>query len=1281
MKILLRLTSVMLFTASLTSPLLLNAQDWLTFDVETDERLTLSSVAASDDEEKDFAVGDLNNDGLADVICVRKEPFSDPEEPAKTALLLINQNGVLVDETASMAPGFISTPTFGRHVIAHDMDDDGWLDVIIANTFEQQPMYYANLGEDGNGDWLGLQDQSATRFPLLTEDDILMCAVQAGDLDGDNDDDLYFVNYKQGGGSAKDFLLINDGNGNFTNESQSRLGDLRNSAFGTAVELEDMDGDSDLDIVKVSTLFQVTPFNDNGVFVLFNDGTGNFTNWQNVAPFSPYMISIDDFDGNGFNDVFVVDDGQDYIIQVTGAVVDVSCTTTRIDVVNGSGGFGGNVEKADLDLDGDMDLIVSDVDVDIPPCNSGRELKILRNNGGTFTQMFNNDFQAWATNSYDIAIADFNGDGLFDFINGKCEGYEVVMNNSCDIVQGAADFDNDGLPDACDPCPTNPDPGCAPSTEFPVVDTNLDIARQWNEMLLASIRRDFARPTMHARNLFHHSIAMWDIWAVYYEGCPYLLGQDRNGFVSPFTPFPLPADKEAAVREAISYASYRLLSHRFQNAPNASLLQQGYDAHMATLGYNTLFTLTDYSGGSAAALGNYIAQEIIDFGLQDNSNEQNGYENEFYQAVNPALSVEDPGNPLIADMNRWQPLILEIFIDQSGNEIPGAALDFLSPEWGQVDHFALDDDQSNTFQRDGFDYKTFLDPGSPPQWSVDGSGQTDLYKWSFMTTLLWSSHLDATDGVMWDISPASIGNRGPLPIDFSEHPGFYNHLDGGTTSPGHSINPSTGLPYEPNMVPRADYARVLAEFWADGPDSETPPGHWFSIFNYVTDHPDVEYRIEGAGPEISETEWSIKGYFTLGGAMHDAAVAAWGAKGRYDFIRPISAIRAMADLGQSSDAGLPNYHAGGLPLEPGFVELVQAGDPLVGDSNENLNKIKVKAWRGHKVIDNVDTDVAGVDWILAEDWVPYQRPSFVTPPFAGYVSGHSTFSRAAAEVLTAFTGDAFFPGGMGTFLAPQDEFLVFEDGPSVDVELEWATYRDAADESGLSRIWGGIHPPADDIPGRSMGIVIGVDAFNRAQSFFTDCAAPATCDEAPVNLDSELQQFGIWLSWDPIPGTVGCRINGRVLGASGSRNINILIPEASSYFVSYNSVQPATSYEWKVQCACQLEPLELTPWSVTEVFTTGSGTTEDQEDQIFGESATFNMYPNPTNGEVNLHASFEMDKIEVYDMMGRKVKSELIGGIVNYRINLNELAQGTYIIKASDSYNVVTKYISVASGD
>ncbi len=82
------------------------------------------------------------------------------------------------------------------------------------------------------------------------------------------------------------------------------------------------------------------------------------------------------------------------------------------------------------------------------------------------------------------------------------------------------------------------------------------------------------------------------------------------------------------------------------------------------------------------------------------------------------------------------------------------------------------------------------------------------------------------------------------------------------------------------------------------------------------------------------------------------------------------------------------------------------------------------------------------------------------------------------------TGDPFFPGGMGEFPAPQNQFLVFEDGPSVDVTLQWATYRDASDQCSLSRIWGGIHPPADDMPGRLIGAVVGVEAFHYAESYF-----------------------------------------------------------------------------------------------------------------------------------------------------------------------------------------------------
>ena len=172
--------------------------------------------------------------------------------------------------------------------------------------------------------------------------------------------------------------------------------------------------------------------------------------------------------------------------------------------------------------------------------------------------------------------------------------------------------------------------------------------------------------------------------------------------------------------------------------------------------------------------------------------------------------------------------------------------------------------------------------------------------------------------------------------------------------------------------------------------------------------------------------------------------------------------------------------------------MVTPGD-LDFPSASDVDKLKVRAWKGPDYISNPDSDEAGVDWILVENWWPYQRPSFVTPPFAGYVSGHSTFSRAAAEILTAITGDPYFPGGMGEFTAPANDFLVFEEGPSQDIVLQWATYRDASDQCSLSRIWGGIHPPCDDLPGRRIGIEVAEHALNMARSLI-EAEAPCMAD-------------------------------------------------------------------------------------------------------------------------------------------------------------------------------------------
>ena len=214
----------------------------------------------------------------------------------------------------------------------------------------------------------------------------------------------------------------------------------------------------------------------------------------------------------------------------------------------------------------------------------------------------------------------------------------------------------------------------------------------------------------------------------------------------------------------------------------------------------------------------------------------------------------------------------------------------------------------------------------------------------------------------------------------------------------------------------------------------------------------------------------------------------------------------MADQGQSSDPNLPRYDPAGMMLIDGYIELVRAGDPLAGEEGEHIGKIKLKSWRGPTYIADPATDLAGVGWILAENWWPYQQSNFVTPAFAGYVSSHSTFSSAAAEVLTLLTGDPFFPGGLGEFRIERNRFLVFEEGPSVDVVLQWATYRDASDQSSLSRMWGGIHPPADDIPARLIGTRIGEDAFALAEAYFsspTQGAARRSAAELPVEFALE----------------------------------------------------------------------------------------------------------------------------------------------------------------------------------
>ncbi len=588
---------------------------------------------------------------------------------------------------------------------------------------------------------------------------------------------------------------------------------------------------------------------------------------------------------------------------------------------------------------------------------------------------------------------------------------------------------------------TEAGPTCTPSPGHP----EWSAARQWNEVLLDGIRRDLPAPTVHARNLFHVSAAMWDAWAAY--------DSDARGVFS--TEKIDTGGTDDARDEAISYAAYRVLEARYIDSIGATETIPEFDALMESLCLDIGVTTTE--GDTPAAVGNRIAETILSVGREDGSNEAEGYASESYEPVNAPLIVRASGTEMV-DPNRWQPLQIEGMMSQNGIVLANGVQEAIDPHWGHVVSFALPQAGETGVP---------IDPGPPPALGDPSSDQE--FKESAVDVIRYSGMLDPEADEMIDASPASIGAN---PV-------------GTNDGVGHPLNPITGEPYEPYVISHGDFGRVVAEFWADGPRSETPPGHWNTLANQVSDELADELLIAGAGEPVDRLEWDVKMYLALNGANHDAAIAAWGLKGHYDSARPISMIRWMGGLGQSSDPRGPAYHPDGLPLAEGIVEVVTEDTTALGERHEHLagheGEVAIYAYRGGP--EDRETDIGGVGWILAVDWVPYQAPTFVTPSFPGYVSGHSTFSRASAEVLTAITGDAYFPGGMGTHVYESGE-LDFEHGPEEAVTLQWATYRDAADQAGISRMYGGIHVRADDFEGRKLGERIGRDAWLKALEYF-----------------------------------------------------------------------------------------------------------------------------------------------------------------------------------------------------
>ena len=588
--------------------------------------------------------------------------------------------------------------------------------------------------------------------------------------------------------------------------------------------------------------------------------------------------------------------------------------------------------------------------------------------------------------------------------------------------------------------PWEPAPPACPQAAEPAQ----SVARRWDEALLNAIRRALPNPPVHARNLFHLSVAMWDAWAAY--------DATASGYIFKEKLTVDPCSVRSARNEAISHAAYGVLSARFLKAVGADKSLSEFADLMDELSYPT--AMTDTAGDTPAAVGNRIAKAVLEYGSSDGSNEANGYAAPDYKSVNPPLVVALP-EITVVDPNRWQPLQIEYLVSQNGVVLPSGVQSAVGPHWGHVTSFGIPA---------GGPSGVPFDPGPPPRL---GDPSTDaIFKSQVVEVIKDSSLLDAASDALVEISPGAMGA---------------NAL-GSNNGHGYPTNPVTGRPYTPETVRAGDFYRVIAEFWADGPNSETPPGHWNVIANSVSDALAPNLRIGGKGPVVDRLQWDVKLYLALNGAVHDAAIAAWGLKGRYDGNRPISMIRYMASRGQSTDPSLPAYNKDGLPLVPGLIELVtkeKIQDGSLPGMFGNEGKIAVRAWRQGIA----DPRAPHIGWILGTTWMPYQLPTFVTPSFQGYVSGHSTFSRAAAEVLTSITGSMYFPGGLSERTITAGTFRI-ENGPSADIVLQWATYYDAADQAGQSRLFGGIHVQADDFTGRILGSTCGKDAWALAQRYY-----------------------------------------------------------------------------------------------------------------------------------------------------------------------------------------------------
>ena len=287
----------------------------------------------------------------------------------------------------------------------------------------------------------------------------------------------------------------------------------------------------------------------------------------------------------------------------------------------------------------------------------------------------------------------------------------------------------------------------------------------------------------------------------------------------------------------------------------------------------------------------------------------------------------------------------------------------------------------------------------------------------------------------------------------------------------------------------------MAEFWADGPKSETPPGHWNTLANTVSDSPGFERRLFGKGPSLDPLAWDVHVYLALNGAEHDAAIAAWEIKRRAMTVRPISLVRWMGAKGQSSDPSGPSYDPDGLPLVPGLIEVITKESSAPGRA-ARAPRVLRGADRGARLARRArGSDRPGLGGGLGPrgglDHLPAPHVRDARVPGVHLGSQHvQPGGRRGARA--ASRGARTSPAGSASSSRPKDTFLTFEKGPTTEVRLQWASYFDASDEAGQSRLWGSIHIAPDDFAGRRVGHQVGLDAVALAAKYFDGAVGVAS---------------------------------------------------------------------------------------------------------------------------------------------------------------------------------------------